>query len=249
MLQPVSMLAHFVEVSPEQLDELQRDPSAVADLFEPEPGQPFGATPLSGEARERFEREAPLMLARTLEALDPAMREALREHLRRLGVDPTTLSSGAGGGSILELMESRASIGAGEGPPAPPEASNGHGALALEKAWHGVHFLLCGEGEPQPGLRGVVMGGREIGDDEFGYGPARYFRPAETAAIAAELRAVDPETELRSRYEPERMTALGIYPGGWSAEDGDWLLESFGELRDFFGAAAGRGSAVLTCIV
>jgi hypothetical protein len=232
MLQPVSMLAHFVEVSPEQLDELQRDPSAVADLFEPEPGQPFGATPLSGEARERFEREAPLMLARTLEALDPAMREALREHLRRLGVDPTTLSSGAGGGSILELMESRASIGAGEGPPAPPEASNGHGALALEKAWHGVHFLLCGEGEPQPG-----------------YGPARYFRPAETATIAAELRAVDPETELRSRYEPERMSALGIYPGGWSAEDGDWLLESFGELRDFFGAAAGRGSAVLTCIV
>jgi hypothetical protein len=231
MLQPVSMLAHFVEVSPEQLDELQRDPSAVADLFEPEPGQPFGATTLSGEARERFEREAPLMLARTLEALDPAMREALREHLRRLGVDPTTLSSGAGGGSILELMESRASIGAGEGPPAPPEASNGHGALALEKAWHGVHFLLCGEGEPQPG-----------------YGPARYFRPAETATIAAELRAVDPETELRSRYEPERMSALGIYPGGWSAEDGDWLLESFGELRDFFGAAAG-GSAVLTCIV
>jgi hypothetical protein len=53
-----------------------------------------------------------------------------------------------------------------------------------------------------------------------------------------------------AELEPEPSSVSDpFYPGGWSAEDGDWLLESFGELRDFFGAAADRGSAVLTCIV
>jgi hypothetical protein len=238
--QAMSMLAHFVEVSAEELAELQREPSGAADLFESELG--LSSPTLSGAARERFEREAPLLLSQALDALDPTLQEALAERLRSLGVDPDALSSGEGGASILELMNSRA----GQEPPA---GSNGHRRLALEKSWHGVHYLLCGHPEPQPGPRGVIIGGREIGDDEFGYGPARYFRPAEVAGIAAELGALDTDSELSSRYEPAQMTELGIYPGSWRPEDRDWLLESFGELREFFAAAAARGSAVITCLV
>ena len=45
---------------------------------------------------------------------------------------------------------------------------------SLEKAWHGVHYLLNGRAESQPGrLAGVIVGGTELGDDEFGYGPSR----------------------------------------------------------------------------
>jgi Domain of unknown function (DUF1877) len=72
---------------------------------------------------------------------------------------------------------------------------------------------------------------------------------APTADAQAMSMLAYADTELSSRYEPAQMTALGIYPGSWRQEDRDWLLESFGELRDFFEAAAARGSAVITCLV
>jgi len=60
------------------------------------------------------------------------------------------------------------------------------------------------------------MGGTEIGDDDLGYGPARYFNPAEVAATATELAASTLEAQMQSRFDPARMSTLGIYPGGWS---------------------------------
>jgi hypothetical protein len=126
---------------------------------------------------------------------------------------------------------------------------NGHRSLSLEKAWHGLHYLLSGQAEPQASpLGSVILGGTEIGDDEFGYGEARYFPPDEVATIAAELEGTD-EGELMGRYEPEQMTALSIYPFGWQADDRDWLRRSFRELRWFFKEAGARGSAVVTTLL
>ena len=143
-----------------------------------------------------------------------------------------------GGAQILDFMAARGQNGVKD-----------HRMLSLDKAWHGVHYLLSGRSEPEASPRGAIFGGREIGDDDFGYGPARYFLPTEVGEIAGELTGAHVEDELRERYEPAELTARHIYPGGWEVADGAWLIESFRELRDFFGEAAGRGSAILTCLI
>ena len=57
------------------------------------------------------------------------------------------------------------------GPGAAPEGK--HGSFSLEKAWHGVHWVLTGTVEPDGSLLGgAVLGGTEIGDDFSGYGHA-----------------------------------------------------------------------------
>jgi hypothetical protein len=121
--------------------------------------------------------------------------------------------------------------------------------LSLEKAWHGVHYLLCGEVESgQSLLSQAVAGGTELGED-LGYGPARYFSVDQVADIARELSRSDLEVEVIARFDPERMSELGIYPGGWHHNPVDWPLEEFRRLRDFYADAAAQGLAIMTWIV
>jgi len=107
---------------------------------------------------------------------------------------------------------------------------------------------LCGALEPAPGPLGqAVFGGTEIGEDQ-GYGPARYFSPAQVAEIAAAFQSPSLATELRARFDKEAMTQLGIYPGVWEADDEDWLVDAFDTLRDFYAAASKAGQSVVTVI-
>ena len=113
----------------------------------------------------------------------------------------------------------------------------------LDKAWHGIHYLLTGtadEGEPPWSF--LVSGGRTVGDIEVGYGPARVFTSAETHVIS---EAITPLTddELRARFRPADMTAKKIYPPIWSRGSPDqetigYLLEYFALLRAFLRQAA-----------
>ena len=113
----------------------------------------------------------------------------------------------------------------------------------LDKAWHGIHYLLTGtadEGEPPWSF--LVSGGRTVGDIEVGYGPARVFTSAETDVIS---KAIVPLTddELRGRFSPADMTAKKIYPSIWSRGSPDqetigYLLEYFAQLRGFLRQAA-----------
>jgi hypothetical protein len=121
----------------------------------------------------------------------------------------------------------------------------------LDKAWHGLHFLFTGtawEGE-EPACY-LVQGGREIGDVDVGYGPARALLPEEVGRFAEYLHRLAPE-ELERRYDPERMTALQIYPEIWGdeadAEDSGigYLLESFDRLRDFVARARDAGDGIV----
>jgi hypothetical protein len=70
--------------------------------------------------------------------------------------------------------------------------------VSLDKAWHGVHYLLCGEVEPGPALLSqTVLGGVELGENEgfSGYGPPRYFTPAQVAELSQVLNRPELETE------------------------------------------------------
>ncbi len=240
------MLARFVQVTPDELALLQTSPSAIADLLD-EADELSGPLVLSGEARRRMEANAPQVLSRVLTGVDPALQDALAE---RLGVDRDALGTEAGSAAIFQLMQRRGLLGDESGEDTDSKPGSPHSTLSLDKAWHGVHYLLCGQPEPTEGTLGsVILGGTELGDDDFGYGPARCFDATEVDGIAAELGRDALEDEVVGRYEPEPMTSLGIYPGGWESSDGEWLFEAFRELRDFFQEAAARGSAVVTCLV
>lgn len=145
---------------------------------------------------------------------------------------------------------SRSGLVPSDGEPGDTFVTDGRRTLSLDRAWHGVHYLLSGSPEPHSGRWGrVILGGTDIGDDDFGFGPARYFDADEVAEISADLGRPELEAELEDRFDPTRMTALAIYPGGWDTGDRDWLLDGFRQLRGFLADASGRGAAVVTCLV
>jgi hypothetical protein len=121
-----------------------------------------------------------------------------------------------------------------------------HRTLSLDKAWHGVHYLLTGEPEESTG---AVLGGTEFGEDE-GYGPARYFTAPEVEQLVHALDAPGAADEAAARYDGDRMLELSIYPGGWDEdEEREWLLGALDELRSFFRDTAAAGDAIVTCLV
>jgi hypothetical protein len=126
--------------------------------------------------------------------------------------------------------------------------SNGHGdEIEVDKAWHGLHFLLTGSAwEGNFPLNFIVVGGEEVGDD-LGYGPARALSSDDVRKIDAAFEPLTPE-ELGRRFDAQRMTELQIYPFGWSHDpDGEleYLLEFYTELRAFVRRTAERRHALL----
>ena len=136
----------------------------------------------------------------------------------------------------------------------PEEDSNDTGVseddmIDLDKSWHALHFFFTGtawEGQ-LPGSF-LVLGGTEVGDLDVGYGPARYFDVATTAQIDAFLQSHD-DAMLKSRFDPQKMLELSIYPEIWDEDDLDEIWEYIGDnlttLRDFVRDTAASGKALL----
>lgn len=119
----------------------------------------------------------------------------------------------------------------------------------LDKAWHGIHFLLTGtawEGEFPSGI--LVAGGEAIGDIDVGYGPARAFTSTQVEQIHQYLSAID-ERDLAERFDPQAMTAQEIYPDSLWERDGDealqYCVEYFATLKAFIEAASNRQFGIL----
>ncbi|SMC26563.1 protein of unknown function [Andreprevotia lacus DSM 23236] len=120
--------------------------------------------------------------------------------------------------------------------------------IDVDKAWHGIHFMLTGTdyGGAEP-LSLAVLGGKEIGDD-VGYGPARVLEPAQVQAVAAALATIS-EQDFRSRFAPQAMEAADIYPAIIWVRDGqealDYVATYYVELASFYAAAAARGDGAI----
>jgi len=122
-------------------------------------------------------------------------------------------------------------------------------ALDLDKAWHGIHFLLCGTyGPGSPPLDFLLAGGESLSncpeDDNH------VFSPEQVREIAEALEPITPEF-LRLNFDPERLISEDIYPSiGWDASsDFDfthYLAPYFVHLKEYVTAArqAGQGMAV-----
>ena len=108
--------------------------------------------------------------------------------------------------------------------------------LSIDKAWQGIHFLLCddplkGEGP----LSFILAGGENIGDVDVGYGPARSFRSSEVKNIAKHLNKISAD-DLAKKCKSEKFTENEIYPNLWDEPNEvcfSYLLNYYDELKDF----------------
>jgi hypothetical protein len=125
------------------------------------------------------------------------------------------------------------------------EAEN---TVDVDKAWHGIHFMLTGRqyGGEEP-LALAVLGGEDIGED-MGYGPARWLTAEQVQAVAQALEELSME-QFKARFAPAAMTAANIYPEVIWERDGsdalDYVVENYRLLLGFYQDAAERGDAAI----
>lgn len=118
--------------------------------------------------------------------------------------------------------------------------------LDVDKAWHAIHYLLNGTawGGKEP-LVNAVLGGVPVGEEDVGYGPARYLRPSQVVETSKALQSISSE-QLWSRFNAAAMKKAEIYPdfeGG--DDDKEYVCGNFEEIKSFFATAASHGDAML----
>jgi hypothetical protein len=122
--------------------------------------------------------------------------------------------------------------------------------LDVDKAWHGLHYVLTGSEWAADSVLGqIVLGGTELGEDDLGYGPARYLTPDEVVRSSSALAELTRSADPLERFDPELMSSMSIYPGHWEGNDRAWLEDALARLASFFADASARGSAVVACLV
>lgn len=117
----------------------------------------------------------------------------------------------------------------------------------LDKAWHAIHFLLCGSAYEGDGPTAFLLaGGAVIEGSDMGYGPARAFRSKETAHIHSVLSTIPPET-LRARFNAKALTAADIYPSIWEEDPGsaDYVLGWYEALLDHLSTAVAKRTGMV----
>ena len=151
----MSMNATFVQVDTAELSRFKADPSSVEALFQSEAVPPDAFIKLSKVLQDRVRALGPQTLADSLSRLDPSLQQRLAE---RLGKTPESVNAD----DVLQLIEERFRSAAQA-----PSAAGTRATLSLDKAWHGVHYILCGETEPGTSLLSrPVLGGTVLGEDE-----------------------------------------------------------------------------------
>lgn len=86
--------------------------------------------------------------------------------------------------------------------------------LTLDKAWHGIHYLLTGSvWEGDAPLDFLLHGGEPLAEEEDDPVP-RLLEQNELRQTDAALAQVDADL-LRRRYDPHAMRQQGVYPDIW----------------------------------
>ena len=119
--------------------------------------------------------------------------------------------------------------------------------LDIDKAWHAIHFLLNdSQWEGSYPLVCVVLGGECIGDQDVGYGPARFLTPQQVKEVAVAINDI-PTAKLLEKFDADRMNQEEIYPQGWSdsPEEREYIEQNYSSLVTFFRSAADAGDAMI----
>jgi len=129
------------------------------------------------------------------------------------------------------------------------ESDDDDTSVDLDKAWHGIHWLLTGSVEPTAAtVSSAIFGGEPIGED-LGYGPGRLLAPADVAALAKTLSEINVDS-FRDRLDPSAMADAAVYPNVWDEDDifDAYLAPALRRLQDFYRAAAEADQAVIQTI-
>ena len=108
----------------------------------------------------------------------------------------------------------------------------------LDKAWHGIHFLLTGSAyDGEEPLCYLMRGGEFCGAGDDDPDGSRVLRPHQIAAFDEALQKISTD-EFRKRFDPPRMMEEGIYPDIWdrNPEEDDtlgYLVDHFESLKNF----------------
>ena len=120
-------------------------------------------------------------------------------------------------------------------------------AFDIDRAWHGIHFLLTGDPTSGEGHRAFLLtGGRPIVDVDVGFGPARALLSPEVQTISRTLDTRSPG-ELQAGCQADRFWAHAIYPDIWDepfARSFGYSLLHFKGLRDYLRSAAEHDRAI-----
>lgn len=126
--------------------------------------------------------------------------------------------------------------------------------LDLDKSWEAIFYLLTGHGiaeieEAKPPLSWTLFSGQIIDlEQDMGYGPAHYIDAEQVKLLNKELDSLTAD-DLRKRYDGKQMNAAGIYPEVWDeAESLDYLIDYFGQLKEFYKTAEAENKAVITFV-
>ncbi len=227
----MSMLGNFKQISGTLLEHIKAKPALVRDVLRYRPSQAVPSNDV-----EAFLSLLPGHMRKAVENMPPDARQAILDQFTKSLPDmPDVLKQ-----QIAEARHPKPSKAAFDSKDFGEE-------LFIEKAWHGVHFLLCGViDEAPPPLGDAILGGTEIGPD-MGYGPARYLDPHRVKAVADALKAIPPSV-LAARFDIAGLQEHQVYPNAWSEDDREWIQGAYSELRDFYADAAQKGLAVLLYI-
>ena len=127
------------------------------------------------------------------------------------------------------------------------DSGDDENSISLEKAWHGLHFLLTGDPWAGSGHTAFLLcGGTEQGED-LGYGPARIIDAVEVSEIAKAIGGIS-TSQLWSRFDAQAMAAADIYGADRIDEPESDLQEEYFEyfdsLQRFLARTAEEGNAL-----
>tara|TARA_B100001989_G_scaffold252912_1_gene236936 strand:+ start:257 stop:847 length:591 start_codon:yes stop_codon:yes gene_type:complete len=121
----------------------------------------------------------------------------------------------------------------------------------IDKAWNGIHYCLNKTvDEAEPPMDFITIGGKEAGNIDVGYGPARLFSSKQVKEINACLSEIS-EDDFRNNYDPSDMEKLEIYPNIWE-RDGeealDYISEYYNDLKSFISNCAKNNLGLAICL-
>jgi len=130
----------------------------------------------------------------------------------------------------------------------PDEDTGPEGQFDVDKAWHGLHFLLTGTAyDGEAPLRWTIFGDGDLGTD-LGMGGASFLTPEQVRQVAHALAAID-ESDLRRRFDPHAMQSQDIYPDVIWVRDGqaalEYVMQHFEPLVAFYAETAARGDGLV----
>lgn len=120
--------------------------------------------------------------------------------------------------------------------------------MDVDKAWHAIHYLLCGdpweEGEPPMSYVVPMLEGQRLEDSDI---EACYLTPEQTAQASAYLQTLSDQM-LKEMYDFQSMVEDEVYPV-FADDDPDELYEYIYDnlmvLKDFYEQAAKKSNAVI----